>query len=114
MQRLSIPTPFRGFVPALLATALLLAPGCASVEFTRESETSGQFVSTGFSITLLSVDFPKGALEIARENASDARLPNTVVDKTTVVPYLGPFNWLLNIVGAHYARIEGRWGFPPR
>ena len=28
-----------------------------------------------------------------------------------MTPYLGPFDWLLDIVGIRYARISGTWGF---
>jgi hypothetical protein len=69
------------------------------------------FRSTGFAFTLISWDLPKGARLIAQENASDANLPNTVVQRDTVFPYLGPFDWLLDIVGMRYAVIEGTWGF---
>jgi hypothetical protein len=85
--------------------------GCANLAFTRDTPTSGQFRSTGFSFTILSWDLPKGARLIAQENASDANLPNTVVERDTVFPYLGPVDWLLDIVGVRYAVIEGTWGF---
>jgi len=55
----------------------------------------------------------KGAMDIARENASDARQPNSVITEATVWPYLGWFDWLLDIVGVRYASVSGTWGFPP-
>lgn len=94
-----------------LALCSLVLGGCASLEFTRDSPTSGEFRSTGFSFTILSWDLPKGARLIAQENASDANLPNTVVERDTVFPYLGPVDWLLDIIGVRYAVIEGTWGF---
>jgi hypothetical protein len=97
----------------LIAGVLALLSSCASVEFKRDSQTSGTFVSTGWSFTILSYDLPKGALKIARENASDARQPNMVVTDATVVPYLGPFDVLLDIISIRYARVIGTWGFPP-
>jgi hypothetical protein len=87
------------------------ASSCANLSFKRQTETSGTFTSTGMSFTILSVDIPKNALLIARENASDANMANLVVEETKVVPYLGPFDWLLDIIGVRYARVEGTWGF---
>jgi hypothetical protein len=95
----------------LVASALVAS--CASVEFRRDSETSGTFVSTGWAFTILSYDIPKGALMIARENASDARQPNMVVTEATVTPYLGWFDVLLDVISIRYARVSGTWGFPP-
>lgn len=100
-------------VAALAGLALCTAglAGCANLAFTRDTPTSGQFRSTGFSFTILSWDLPKGARLIAQENASDANLPNTVVHRDTVFPYLGPVDWILDIIGVRYAVIEGTWGF---
>ena len=92
----------------LLATTL---SGCAGVSFERTTETSGTFSSYGVALTILSADFPKGAMLIARENASDANLANMEVQKSSVFPYLGPFDFLLDIFGIRYARISGTWGF---
>ena len=96
-----------------LATALAAATlcSCASVKFERTTESSGTFVSTGLAFTILSHDLPKGALKIARENASDARQPNMVVTDTRVVPSLGRFDQLLDILCVRYARVSGTWGF---
>lgn len=100
--------------PALVAlVALLCVPGCASVEFTRETETSGRFRSSGLALTVFGYDFPSGALQIARDNASDARQPNTVVTSQRVFPYLGPVDWILDILSVRWARISGTWGFKP-
>lgn len=93
--------------------ALLCAPGCASVEFTRETETSGRFRSSGLALTVFGYDFPSGALQIARDNASDARQPNTVVTSQRVFPYLGSADWILDIFSVRWARISGTWGFKP-
>ena len=97
---------------AVLAAALLV-PACANVRFTRDTETSGTFRSTGVAFTILSWDIPKRSIDIARENASDARLPNLRVTKERVFPYLGPFDWILDIFSVRFARIEGEWGFAP-
>lgn len=99
-----------------LACAVLIAgalSACANLSFERDSETSGHFESTAVAATLVSFDLPKGALMIARENASDANLSNMVVTETTVFPYLGPFDWLLDIVGVRWARVRGTFGVAP-
>lgn len=99
---------------AAIAVAVVASLGfacCSSVSFERETESSGTFSASGWSFTLFSVDLPKSALNIARENASDANLPNTVVSDVTVGPYLGALDFLLEFVGVRYARVEGTWGF---
>lgn len=88
--------------------------GCAGVSFERTTETSGTFTSYGVALTILSADFPKGAMLIARENASDANLANMEVEKSSVFPYFGPLDFLLDIFGIRYARISGTWGFSGR
>lgn len=98
---------------AAWAFALCSLTSCASVEFQRDTTTSGTFTSSGIALTLLSIDLPKAAIDIARENASDARQPNTQITDATVWPYLGWFDWLLDIVGVRYATVSGTWGFPP-
>ena len=97
--------------PVATAVLLLSLTSCANVHFERDTETSGTFKSTGFSMTFFSFDIPKGALNIARENASDARQPNMVVERTRVVPDWGRLNWLLDIFSFRYASISGTWGF---
>jgi hypothetical protein len=94
-----------------LATLSLAA--CSSLSVERTSETSGTFRATGLALTLVSIDLPKGAQLIARENASDANLPNMQVHETTVFPYLGPIDWLLDIISVRWAEVEGTWGYPP-
>jgi hypothetical protein len=101
----------RGLAGILLACA---ATACAGVSFERSTETSGTFSSYGVAFTFLSTDFPKGAMLIARENASDANLANMEVDKSSVFPYFGPLDWVLDILGVRYARISGTWGFAGR
>jgi hypothetical protein len=81
------------------------------VSFERTSESAGTFVSTGVAFTLFSIDIPKSAINIARENASDANKPNMEVSEAVITPYLGWFDWLLDIIGVRRARIEGTWGF---
>lgn len=103
---------------AAAALAALAALGglasCSSLEFRRETTTSGTFTSTGTALTILSWDLPKSAVLIARENANDARQPNLEVTSERVFPDLGWFNWVLDIVGIRYARITGTWGFADR
>ncbi len=99
---------------ASLAAALLLASlaaSCANTKFKRETETSGTFESTAWSMTIFSIDLPKGALMAARENVNNAGLANTVVTGTEVAPHLGWFNWLLEILSVRRARLVGTWGF---
>ncbi|MBL8861409.1 MAG: hypothetical protein JNK02_05295 [Planctomycetes bacterium] len=115
-----MPSAPRTGSPGLLATAVMLAlvplsAGCSSLSFERTTETSGTFVSTGFAFTIFSIDLPKGSLLIARENASDANLPNMEVTGTLTTPYLGPLDWILDIISFRYSRVEGTWGYaPPR
>ncbi|MAE29310.1 MAG: hypothetical protein QF724_06555 [Planctomycetota bacterium] len=95
---------------ALLAAFLLT--GCAGLSIDRTTQTSGTFVSSGLAFTIASIDLPKPAIDIARENASDSNLANLEVESAWVFPNLGPLDWLLEIIGVRYARIEGTWGFP--
>lgn len=97
---------------ALACAALLSA--CSNLSFQRDTATSGRFTSSGFAVTLFSFDLPKGALMIARENASDANLANMVVEETTVFPYLGPVDWILDIIGVRWAKVSGTWGVAPK
>jgi len=93
---------------ALIAVSLA---GCASVSFDRQTETSGKFKSTGWSLTLLSIDLPKHALQIARDNASDAGLPNMQVQSIRVWPSLGSLDWILDIFVVRRAVVRGTWGY---
>ncbi len=108
-----MPSPQRpSLVGLALAAMLLLGPGCASVEFDRTETEAGTFRSKAWSMTILGLDLPGNALMMARANASDSALPNMEVDSETRRPYLGRFNWLLNIFSIRFASIEGTWGFP--
>jgi hypothetical protein len=98
----------RAAVVCALSTAALTS--CANLSFERDTATSGTFESTATAFTLFSFDLPKGAMLIARENVSDANLANMVVTETRVTPYLGPFDWLLDIIGVRWARVRGTWG----
>jgi len=62
-------------------------------------------------MTLIQIDFPKGALMVARENASDSNLANMVVEDVTQVPDFGPLNWLFDLFSIRYASVSGTWGF---
>jgi hypothetical protein len=96
---------------ALLLVVAGAASGCSSLSFQRQTETSGTFRSSGWAVTLLSVDIPKSAIQIARENASDSNMANMQVEKVLIVPDFGGFNWILDIFSIRYAKIEGTWGF---
>ncbi len=98
----------------LVLVALITVAGCSSLSFERTSETSGTFRSTGLAFTIFSIDLPKGAQLIARENASDANLANMEVTSTVTFPYLGPLDWLLDIISFRWSKIEGTWGYEPR
>lgn len=107
-MHVAMAAPRLRFASAVLVIAL--APACASVEFRRDSPTAGTFRSSGFAFTLLSIDIPREAMQIARENAVDAGQSNLVIEHERVVPDLGWWNWLLDIISVRYAVIEGRWG----
>lgn len=102
------PQPARVVFAAALALSLA---GCASIELTRETQSSGRFVSKGFAFTIASIDIPRPALLIARDNAADARLTNMRVTQSSVTPDLGWWDWLFDIIGLRWATIEGTWGF---
>ena len=96
---------------SLAVAALLACCSCASVKFTRDTETSGHFVSSGWAFTIFSIDLPRGAVQIARENASDAGLANMQVEGSGVYPDLGWFNWVLDIISVRKGVVRGTWGF---
>lgn len=85
---------------------------CASVDFEPESETSGSFSSSAVAFTFLGKDYPAEALRLARGNAADSTLPDMVVRKEWVFPYLWRLDFLLDIVSVRYARVSGTWGKP--
>ena len=106
-------SPRTPWLAGALAATLLALASCASVTFERETQTSGTFRSTGLAFTILSIDVPKAALDIARENAADVNLAHMVVHEVTVIPNLGWFDWIIDIVGIRWAKVEGTWGFAP-
>ncbi|MAF67517.1 MAG: hypothetical protein CMJ84_17905 [Planctomycetes bacterium] len=111
---MSLPAAIFAPVVKRLATALLLAQllgACGSISFQRQTEDSGTFHATGWAVTLFSVDLPKSATNIARENISDADLPNMEVQSVKLRPYLGEFDWLLDLICIRRASVEGTWGF---
>lgn len=132
--RALVPPPGHGYLPAmphrrsgpgaaarlllaarlsLCALALGLTTACSSMEFTRLSETHGEFYANGVAITILGIDWPKRAVDIPRENLSDARQPNMRIQDELIFPYLGPVDWLLDILSIRFASISGTWGFDP-
>lgn len=96
-----------------LALVLLAAgtPGCASIEVTRTTQTSGRFESKATSFMILWFDIPAAALDIARDNAADARLSKTVVVEAYERPHFGWFDWVYQILGVRWATVSGTWGF---
>src|SRR5262245_16788760 len=97
-------------LPAALLAPLLVAAS-SSLKLDRQTETSGTLVPKARSCTILSLDVPKTAEQIARENASDANMPNMLITDVKLVPWLGGFDWLLDILSIRYCRISGTWGF---
>lgn len=99
----------------LFATAALLLglvhASCSSVEFTRDTRSSGTFVATGTGLTLFSVDIPRSGLNQARENASDAGMHNLVVTEVVIWPHWGPLDFLLEMFSVRTATIRGTWGY---
>lgn len=99
-----IPAPARA--PWLLAALLA---GCASVTFTRETETSGTFRSSARSFTILSYELPRPATLAAHENVADSNLPQLRVTSERSTDW-GWWNWVLEIVSTRSATVRGRWG----
>ena len=98
----------------LLVSACLWLPSCASVSLKRSTQTSGTYQSSGWAVTLFSIDIPRGALKIARENAADFHLANTTETYAKVTPDIAWLNWLFNIVSVRKATVKGTWGFTNR
>ena len=96
---------------AAAAGLVLGSSACASLDLERTTQTSGTFRSTALSFTILSLDVPKRAIDVAVENAADAQQPNAVITSQWVFPQLGPLDWLLDILSLRYAVVEGTWGF---
>ena len=109
------PNPCRLCAQAAALAALAFASSCntfwADLELERRTETSGTFESSGWNLTLLSFDLPRVARQSALDNVADARLDNVDVIETTEWPYLGPFDWLLDIIGVRFATVKGTWGW---
>ena len=90
----------------------LLAGGCSSLDVRRTGPEGGTFRSRAWAFTILSYDLPGPALTRARGNAADSGRDDLVVEHETVIPYLGPVDWLLDLIGVRYARVSGTWGRP--
>jgi hypothetical protein len=97
----------------IVGIIVMLSASCASLDVDRETATSGTFTSTALSFTLLSFDMPAPALSVARANAADSGRPELIVRHETVFPYLGVFDWILDLISVRYARVTGTWGTPP-
>jgi hypothetical protein len=96
----------------LLAALVLLGSSCASVHFEPDGPDSGHFRSSAVAVTFLGNDMPQAALLIARANAADSELPNLIVERESVFPYLWKLDFLLELFSIRYAVIEGTWGPP--
>ena len=97
----------------LLTLLFFSTSSCSSMSFTRLSETHGEFYANGIAVTILGIDLPRAAIDIARENLSDARQPNMQIQEELITPYLGWFDWFLDIFSVRFASISGTWGFSP-
>ena len=95
-----------------LAALLLGTASCSSFDLRRSGPEGGTFRSSAWTFTILSKDLPAPALSLARERAADSGRADLVVERETVIPYLGPVDWLLDILGVRYARVSGTWGRP--
>lgn len=96
-------------LPILVLTGMLSA--CATISFERETETSGTFNSEAWAFTIFAWDFPKESIQTARDNVFDAGLSNLEVTSVRTTPYLGWWDWLLDIVGLRKTVLTGTWGF---
>lgn len=105
------PGPTLHPVRAVAAAVLSLAAGCASVEFTRDTETSGTFESSARSFTFLGWEVPRRAIVAALENASDSRLPQLVITEKHATDW-GWWDWVLEIISSRSATVSGTWGDP--
>ncbi len=111
MFRLMISRGLARMTPLVLG--LLLCTACSGLKVSRATQTSGTFESKGVNLNLLWYEIPQSALDIARENAANSRLTNIQVTDAIVYPHWGPwFDWLYQLVGVRFAKIEGTWGFP--
>jgi hypothetical protein len=95
-------------VLAVLVLAVLAS--CASVDFEPDSEHSGRFTSRAFALTFLGKDYPAEPLRLARGNAADSALPEMVVKREFIVPYLWRLDFLLDFLSLRYAVVSGTWG----
>lgn len=103
---------FPRLVPLLVGAALLIGmSSCASVEFERDTKTSGTYRSSATSFTLFTIDMPADALGVARENASDAGQAAMIELEASVFPDWGWWNWVLDIISIRTAKVSGAWGF---
>lgn len=102
----------RSSVAALIAITVLSGAGCSSLNFEPQGEGYGTFTSSATAFTLVSYDLPAPALLVARGNAADSGQPNLLIEKEFVFPYLGRFDWILDILMIRYARVTGTWGTP--
>jgi len=93
----------------------VLATGCrgpwGGLDIERQTQTFGEFKSTGWSLTILGWDLPRHAMQNARDNIADARLDNVQVEEASLRPHFGYFDWILEILSVRYAKIEGTWGY---
>ena len=96
----------------VLGLALILCSACTSLKFKRTGPDHGTFTSSATTFTFLSFDVPGPARDLAMGNAADSARPNLLIESDVIVPYLGWFDWIFDIIGVRYARVTGTWGTP--
>lgn len=100
---------------AALASLAILAGGCSSRVFKRDTDTTGTFRTEAVSVRFLAffeMPFqPKSrAMELARDTWGD----NLQVTRAYTWPELGFFQFLNGlIIGVRGAVVEGNYGIPP-
>lgn len=96
----------------VIGLACMLCSACTSLKFERTGPDHGTFTSSAATFTFLSFDVPGPARDLAMGNAADSARPNLLIESDVVVPYLGWFDWVFDIIGVRYARVTGTWGTP--
>jgi hypothetical protein len=96
----------------LALVSLLLAPACATLHFEPTGPHAGTFRSTAMAFTFLGNDYPQSAVLVARANASDSQLPNLVITRERIFPYLWRLDFLLDVLSLRWATVSGTYGPP--
>ncbi len=91
---------------------LSIGQGCASLDLRRTSPEGGTFRSSAWALTFLSKDVPAPALSMARANVADSERGELTIQEETLIPHLGPFDWILDVFSVRYAKVSGTWVRP--